>query len=182
MWAASTSLGYSIVNNDQFHNPSGSLQMVEFLSDNTGHGLASCPAHHLHRYDDVHFAHIDTYNHVHIHIDIYINVHNDHINYYNNNNYYYNNRMCSISSILVLVPLGTQQIRTAWDYAPLPPQCAIYQDSTINSKAWTYGVMQEYPRLLEIWIGTVGMARVDAANVKAWSRRISNIRAHQHKS
>ncbi|PAV84797.1 hypothetical protein WR25_13703 [Diploscapter pachys] len=29
---------------------------------------------------------------------------------------------------------------------------------------------QEYPRLLEIWIGTVGMARAEAANVKAWSR------------
>ncbi|PAV75289.1 hypothetical protein WR25_03649 [Diploscapter pachys] len=78
--------------------------MVKCLSDNTGHGPASCPAHHLHRYDGIHSFdnnshhdlhntwlhvvntdyndHIDTYNHVHVHIDVHIdvhiNVHNDH--------------------------------------------------------------------------------------------------------
>ncbi|PAV72931.1 hypothetical protein WR25_09786 [Diploscapter pachys] len=74
--------------------------MVKCLSNNTGHGAASCPAHHLHRYrydgfncfddDDLH----DTWLHV-VHndiqsIDVHIDDHNDHI-------HHYNNRMCPIS-------------------------------------------------------------------------------------
>ncbi|PAV67537.1 hypothetical protein WR25_06696 [Diploscapter pachys] len=91
----------SIVNNDELRNPSGSLQVVEFLSDNTGHGPAFCPAHHLRRYDGVHIdthnhVHIDTHNHVHIdtHNHVHIDVHN---NNDNNNINYYNNQMCPIS-------------------------------------------------------------------------------------
>ncbi|PAV60223.1 hypothetical protein WR25_21473 [Diploscapter pachys] len=85
--------------------------MVKCLSDNTGHGPASCPAHHLHRYDGVH---IDTYNHVHVHINVHIDahidvhiqfvdIHNEHIHYYYYNNNYNNRsllrKFSSISSM-----------------------------------------------------------------------------------
>ncbi|PAV75897.1 hypothetical protein WR25_22634 [Diploscapter pachys] len=95
--------------------------MVKCLSDNTGHGPASCPAHHLRRhdgvqsfdYDDLYDAwlyfvnidyndhvhidiHINTYKHVHVHVHIYINVHiNVHNDIHNNYIHYYNSkRVC----------------------------------------------------------------------------------------
>ncbi|PAV71238.1 hypothetical protein WR25_01157 [Diploscapter pachys] len=93
MWAASTSLGRNIVNNDELRNYSVALQVFECLSDNTRYGPASCPAHHLHRYDgfncfdddDLHdtwLYFVNNYNYriqsINVHIDAY------------NNNYYYN--------------------------------------------------------------------------------------------
>ncbi|PAV75022.1 hypothetical protein WR25_06352 [Diploscapter pachys] len=75
--------------------------MVEFLSDNTGHGPASCSAHHLRRYDCVYSFNDDSHHdlcdtRLHLVYDDHINTNdNNHINNYNNYNdinYYYYNR------------------------------------------------------------------------------------------
>ncbi|PAV92096.1 hypothetical protein WR25_02224 [Diploscapter pachys] len=134
-------------------------------------------------------VHIDIYKHVHIdiykhvHIDIYKHVHIDAYNYYYNRPL--SHTPISSMCFLQMLSIGTQQLRTAWDYAP--QECAIYQGFTANSKAWTWLIIGmtvedsngcEYetafwdtaPRvpstLLEIWIGTVRMARAEAANLR----------------
>ncbi|PAV73514.1 hypothetical protein WR25_26666 [Diploscapter pachys] len=111
--------------NDELRYSFATLQVFELLPDNTGHGTASCPTYHLHRYgydgvhsfddDDLHNTwlhvvntdyndHIDTYNHVHIDVhidaDVHVHVHIDvhiYINVHNDYINYNNNRMCSIS-------------------------------------------------------------------------------------
>ncbi|PAV87554.1 hypothetical protein WR25_17965 [Diploscapter pachys] len=100
-------------------------------------------------------VHIDTYNHVHVHIQ-FVDIHNDHIHYHNNNYY----RSLFLNYFATPADWDTAQANCEGLCAPgichLPRLYSVQQGLNLVN--------------YEIGIGAVGMARADVANVKAWSR------------